>query len=106
MTSGRAGSPNDVAKGRVHLRRPACDVERGNVAGIEKAQTGVDYVRRHDLAAIRARIHMAVAACLVTALAEVDLKGADCRGSKRRVSAPGHRVFERARGVDLGERSA
>src|SRR5262245_48013972 len=49
---------------------------------------------------------MAVAACLVTALAEVDLKDADCRGSKRIVSAPGNRIFERARGVDLGERGA
>ena len=106
MTSGRAGSPNDVAKGRVHLRRTACDVERGNVAGVEKAQTGVDYVRRHDFAAIRARIDMAVAACLITALAEVDLEGADCCGSKGIVPAPGNRIFERARRVDLGERGA
>ena len=75
---------HNIAKPRVHFRRPAGQIDGADRVGIHDGEKHIHQLIRHCLGARRTRVDMAMQAALIAQIGQIHLQGAELFTVNRR----------------------
>lgn len=98
VSTEHGGTLDDLAEVRVEFWSATCNIESGNIGLFQEVQARLEHGTRHDLLAIWSSVDMAMLACLIAFLANINLQNLNTICSEWAMTRAGGSFRERVEG--------